>query len=106
MIVVVREIMLQAHSFTLKNTAFKNELVLNKMNVCRSPRISIIGVFPEKKKKQTSTFYSATVKSEDSINIVTIPSYLIKNPHQVITLLVFHLLGFRVFAGTKLSCNF
>lgn len=33
MVVVVSEIMLQSHSFTLKNTAFKNELVLNEVNV-------------------------------------------------------------------------
>lgn len=33
MVVVVSGIMHQAHSFTLKNTAFKNELVLNEMNV-------------------------------------------------------------------------
>lgn len=33
LVVVDSEIMLQAHSFTLKNRAFKTELVLNEMNV-------------------------------------------------------------------------
>lgn len=37
---------------------------------------------------------------------MTIPSYLIKNTHQVSMFLVFHLLGSGPLSGTELSCNF
>lgn len=43
------EIMLQAQSFTLKNTALKNELNLNEMNVQLQPKNQHISCVSQKK---------------------------------------------------------